>query len=354
MIRDRNDFRENGKLRVRWFGAEERKTLLETVGAVGIPVEDMIGGEYMYSPTDTNTYEVNIKERTLHRIGQPFIDTAMCCSGIRFYSVSEFCRLAELEFTILPRFPLWHIPHDGQRLPAELLSSVCIPRERFEEYHEKMRDADVLQLIPRACAYRSAVESFDISRLLCDVERFIGPGEPMEKYGMGFCYERAYDGTRIKNVSEALKERTLRYYNAHHRRMNEKCGEHPGVLLFDMHSYSDEIVPSDLLTRGKPTPDICIGTDPRFTPPHLIRSVRRRFEEAGFTTEQNYPYSGCYVPASAISGESDCLSVMLEFNRRVYLNEDGKPDGDRTAGIRRILERIIADCVDIDGGQRNP
>ncbi len=351
MSNDNNDFRKNGILRVQFFSAEERKKLLDTVESFGISVGDLNQKNYTFSPTGTNTFEINIKEKSLHYIGQPSIGAAMCSSGIRFYSFAEFCRIAELDFKVMPRFLLWHIPHDGWKFPVKLLSSVCIPRESFEVYHEKMRDTDVQRLIPGRYAYQSAMEHFDISRLLCDVERFIGSEEVMEQYGMGFCYERAFDGTRIKDVSEALKERTLRYYNEHHRRMNEKCESHPGVLLFDIHSYSDEIVPRDFLLKGKSTPDICIGSDPRFTPLSLIQFARHRFEEAGFTIEQNYPYTGCYVPTSAVSGKSDCISIMLEFNKRTYLDANGKLDEDKAAVIRKVMEKIIVDCVDLGDGQ---
>ncbi len=347
----KNDFRENGRILVRYFSPEERRKVLELAESIGIPIGDLNKAEYPFKPTDTNTFDINIKEKTLHYIGQPSIGAAMCSSGVRFYSVAEFCRLAELDFKVMPRFLLWHVPHDGWKFPVKLLSSVCIPREQFEMYHEKMRDADVHKLIPRVYAYQSATERFDISRLLCDVERFIGPEEKMERYGMGFCYERAFDGTRIKDISDALKDRTLRYYNEHHLRMNAKCKAHPQVLLFDMHSYSDEIVPKDFLRQGKRTPDVCIGADPRFTPLSLIQFARYRFEEAGFSTELNYPYNGCYVPCPAVSGKIDCLSIMLEFNKRTYLDLHGKLDDDKASMIRKVMERIIVDCVDLGDGQ---
>jgi N-formylglutamate amidohydrolase len=341
----KNDFRENGRIRVHYFSSAERRKLLDVVESIGIPIGDLNKGKYKYRPTDTNTFEINIKEKTIQYIGQPFIGAAMCSSGVRFYSVTEFCRLAELEFKVMPRFLLWHIPHDGWKYPVKLLSSVCIPREMFDAYHEKMRDNGVRKLIPGMYAYQSATEHFDISRLLCDVERFIGPGEVMEQYGMGYCYEKVYDGTVIKEISDALKDRTMQYYAEHHKRVDEKCGSHPQVLLFDMHSYSDDIVPEDFLDAGRPTPDVCVGTDPKYTPLSLSIIAKYRFEEAGFTAAQNYPYAGCYVPNSTMAGKNDCLSIMLEFNKRIYLDGNGQVDEKKAAVIRGVLEKIIADSV---------
>ena len=340
-----NDFRNNGILRVRCLSANERSLLLETAGSLGILIPEQMKRNTRFCSTDVNTYEINIQEMTIETIGSPSIGAAMCSSGVRFYSVAEFCRLAELEFEYMPRFPLFHVPHDGWKFPIKLLASTCIPREEFERYHEIMRDTGVSRLIPDPYRYQSTMGKFEISRLLCDVERFIGPEEVMERYGMGFCYEKAYDGTVIKNISSALKTRTFRYYQEHHKRMDALCERHPSVLLFDMHSYSDEIVPQDFLVPGIETPDVCIGTDARFTPQMLSFIVSKRFEEAGFTTAENYPYSGCYIPNSARTGKSDCFSVMLEFNKRTYLDKDGNVDEDKAGSIRDAIRKIIVDCV---------
>ena len=340
----KNDFHESGILRVRCFSDEERRKLLETVESIGIPINDQIRKDYKNTSRRT-AYTVDLKNKTIDDIRHPFIGAAMCSGGVRFYSVTEFCRLAELDFQTVPRFILFHIPHDGRKFPPELMSSVCIPHRDFETYHKKMRDAEVADLIPRAHYYQSASERFEISRLLCDVERFIGSEEPMEAYGMGFCYEKAYDGKNIKTITERLKAQTLKYYKEHHQRMDSLCERHPRSLLFDMHSYSDDIIPKEFLKQRRETPDVCIGTDLKFTPPELYESIKKRFGAIGYTTARNYPYSGCFVPNAAIAGRGNCISVMLEFNKRVYLDGQGKPDEKQVVVIRNTIEKIIADSV---------
>ncbi len=118
------------------------------------------------------------------------------------------------------RFPLFHVPHDGTSFPEELMESVCIHKEQFLFYHERMRDTGVLEMVPTAWRNSGNTLYFPVSRLLCDVERFPGPEEPMERLGMGFCYERAYDGTRIKTVSAELRRETLVWYHGHHEKLN--------------------------------------------------------------------------------------------------------------------------------------
>ena len=349
----KNDFRERGVLRVRVVTEEDLVHFYSLMEDLGYPeVRDW--HDRKFYPNATNVYEVNIFKKQAWGVPSITACAAMASSGVRFYSVGEFERLAKLDFRIVPRFPIFHIPHDGWKFPDELMESVCIPRDQFLAFHEKMRDRHINKAVPLPYRTGSNVVRFEVSRLLCDVERFLGPEEIMEQYGMGFCYERAYDGTRIKNVTDDLKERTLKYYREHHDEVDRKCGGHPRVLFIDLHSYSDEIVPDELLTAdgtesGGMTPDVCIGTDPVYTPKALTGIVRKCFETAGYTTAVNYPYSGCFVPDAVMRGESgcDCIAVMIELNRRIYCDEQGEFIPEKLEKILWIIQRIIEECVEL-------
>ncbi len=241
-----------------------------------------------------------------------------------------------------PRYVFFHVPHDGSLFPEELMDSVCVAREEFMRYHDKMRDVDVRRMIPEE--YLNSSECFEVSRLLCDVERFIGPQEIMERYGMGFCYEKAYDGKTIKHADEAARLAARRYYDAHHRKLCDVCAEHQRVLFFDMHSYSDELIQPHAAMRN--TPDICIGTDKGFTPPLLSGIIRSIFSELGFSTAENAPYAGVYVPENVLYGQSGCdfAGVMLEFNRRCYCDAEGHSVNSRLELIKNAVRRIISRC----------
>lgn len=212
-----------------------------------------------------------------------------------------------------------------------------------------MRDTGVWELVPREYRIPFQGVRFPISRLLCDVERLIGPEEIMEKYGMGFCYERAYDGTRIKAVDAQAKEKALSYYRKHHEEMDRICSRFARIALFDLHAFSEEIVPKDFLRGDKPLPDVCIGVDERYTPPELARLAERYFREAVLSFVVNYPYSGCFVPDAVLSGKSGCdlVSIMLEFNKRVYA-PDGTADTRKAQRIREILRTLAAECAALD------
>ncbi len=347
---DKNDFCENGQIRIRFDTPEERAEIIRILETrlrfrVSKSLKQLTG----IDPYDTRTFDLNIRTRSLTYSIRPMIGGAMMTSGVRFYSAAEFIRLSELDFKVLPRFPVFHIPHDGTEFPEELMASVCVPPQTFRKYHKTMQDTDITCAVPRTFRGGDMCCNFHISRLLCDVERFIGPEEIMEKYGMGFCYEKAYDGTLIKRVDDDLREKTLKYYREHHDSLDRICARHPRILLLDMHSYSDKIVPKDQLRPGRQTPDLCIGTDERFTPPALAEIVRKRFSEAGFTTALNEPYAGCLIPNAVLSGRcgTDCAAIMLEINKRTYCDRFGRSVPEKLKKIRDIVTLIMADCVDL-------
>ncbi len=248
-----------------------------------------------------------------------------------------------------PRFPFFHVPHDGNAFPSCLMGSVCVPETVFRFFHEQMRDLDAGLLIPSPYRNERHTCAFGISRLLCDVERLIGPEEIMERCGMGFCYERVYDGTVIKQVTERLRSETKKYYDAHHMRMNGLCERYDRVLLFDLHSYHDVIVPQNQILEGRPLPDLCLGADAVYTPEPLLQKTCSGFRKAGLTVEINYPYSGCYIPECLWQKDSLCrcdlAGVMLEFHRRAYLDADENPDPRKISLIRDTILSVMDDCI---------
>ena len=344
----KNNFKKNGNMRVRFETPEERSEIIRILEEQrGFQIDDDLKRLTKIHQYDTRTFDIKFK--TFNYWIQPFIGATMMSSGVRFYSAQEFFRIAELGFKVVPRYPIFHVPHNGWEFPEELMESVCVPQDIFLKYHGEMRDTDIIQAVPSAYRGGDMCHTFTISRLLCDVERFIGPEEIMEQYGMGFCYEKAYDGMIIKHVTEALKEKTLAHYREHHEWMNRICNRHPRILLFDMHSYSDRIIPDNFLQEGHPTPDLCIGTENRFTPPDLKEIIRKRFTEVGFSVGFNYPYAGCYIPDTILSSESstDLAAIMLEFHKRTYCDPNGRSIPEKLRKIEMVVRQIIADCVDL-------
>ena len=337
-------------MRVRYETDEERREILRILEEQrGFCIDEEQKQEKKIHPEAPRTLDFNLKFKTINYTIPPFIGAAMLSSGIRFYSAQEFIQISRQNFETVPRFPVFHVPHDGSQFPEELQSSVIIPQSQFEKYHHEMRDTDIIRAVPEAYRGGDMCEHFQVSRLLCDVERFIGEKEPMEQYGMGFCYEKAYDGTTIKHITPELKQKTLEYYNEHHRRMDAIAARHPRILLIDLHSYSDRIIPEQNRKPDTPTPDICIGTDEKYTPKELLTIAERAFQSAGYTTQINYPYEGCFIPNAVLTGQcdTDCISIMLEIHKRTYCDEEGNSIPEKLREIEKAVRQIIADCVDL-------
>lgn len=240
-----------------------------------------------------------------------------------------------------PRTPVFHIPHAGDGMPQELMESVCISPEEFQAYHVKMKDSGAEFLINRKTCPAQVLIGFGISRLLCDVERFIGPEEVMERYGMGFCYEKVYDGKQIKNITSELREKTLKYYTAHHEKLDRAVSGLSRVILFDLHSFSEELVMPDR-RDSRPMPDICIGADSTYTPPALADAASELFRKAGFSVAVNYPYAGSMVPNIVMKGGTDCdlITMMIEMNRTAVFDENRMLITGRIDLIRNIMDRL--------------
>ena len=342
-----DSFKVSGWLNVKCDNVIERVKLLDTVESLGIPVKFPNYSSLRFSAQDTNLFHIDIRKKTLDYIAQPMIGAAMASNDVRFYSVNEFCRIAELGFQVVPRFPLFHIPHDGWQFPEELMESVCIPNELFLAYHEKMRDKRISAVVPHVQRTASHVARFEVSRLLCDVERYIGAKEPMEKHGMGFCYEKAYDGLVIKSVTPELQAKTRVYYDRHHKAMDTLCRKHAHVLLFDLHSYSDDIVQKENLIEGRQTPDVCIGIDPLYTPAALTEIVERHLSRENISYDENYPYSGCFVPNYVMNSNlrKNFAGIMIEVNKRFYCDQNGDAIEGRLMQLRQILEKVLVDCI---------
>ena len=346
----KNNFKKNGNMRVRYQTAGERREILRILEEErGFRIDEKEKEMKTIHPMSTRTFDINLKFKTIQYGIRPMIGAAMMSSGVRFYSAQEFFRIAELGFRVVPRYPVFHVPHAGWKFPFDLLPSVCVPEETFRRYHDLMSDTDAGMLVPEAYRGGDMYERFPVSRLMCDVERFIGPEEEMELYGMGFCYEKAYDGTIIKTVTDEVRKQTRKYYDEHHARMNRICERHPRILLFDIHSFLGKSLPEHLRRFHDRLPDGCIGTDPKYTPRELTVRIWRRVNELSLTCMENIPYSGTFVPGCVLDGSSSCdlNSVMLEFNKDLYCDANGKPVEAKTGQIRKLVRRILVDCVDL-------
>jgi len=212
-----------------------------------------------------------------------------------------------------------HIPH----------SSTCT-----ENYKLNNKDTEVLRMTDHFTDdlydFKDATQIIlPISRLICDVERFEDDNlEPMSKFGMGVCYTTNTDGKKLRDISAEEKESILnKYYYPHHKKLSDavdlELEKKAQAFVVDCHSFPDKsyYFNSDF---NKKRPDICIGGDSFHTPKELMSKVEKFFLSKGYVVGVNNPYSGTMVPLKHYQKDNRVKSIMIEINRKLYMDENAK------------------------------
>ena len=212
-----------------------------------------------------------------------------------------------------------HIPHSSTYLPKtfKVLEGVSLEREL-----QRMTDWFTDELFDFKDAEKLV---FPYSRLFCDVERFrADKDEEMTKKGMGVCYTSTSFGTKLRELSREEKvfiKSTI--YDKHHKELealvDTALHHHGKALIIDCHSFSNIPLPHE---ESNIRPDICIGTDDCHTPSDLIEDLCGYFEGIGLTVAIDAPFSGTMVPLKHYRKDERVKSVMIEINRKLYLDEE--------------------------------
>lgn len=187
----------------------------------------------------------------------------------------------------------------------------------------------------------------DFSRIFCDVERFVDDDkEVMAKVGMGVCYETLDTGGEMRIVTPDLKKKILEgYYYKHHQRLSDAVSEQlkqfDRALILDCHSFPNTPFKRDQVQQPE-RPDICIGTDKFHTPKALIDNSFDYFREKGYRVSINSPYSGSMVPSEYYGKDKRVQSIMLEVNRKLYLQDAGNERPDKYNEMNALIWEYMA------------
>ena len=216
-----------------------------------------------------------------------------------------------------------HIPHASLCLPTDFWRDITVGKEIIERELRFIADYKVDELVKNIDSHKIIAK---YSRLYCDVERFRSDeDEPMAKLGMGATYIHLSDGTQYRKIGSSRREEILgKSYDLHHKQLNalsRKIVDQYGLcVIIDIHSYSDELV-RRLFGWTDNLPDICLGYDEKWVSKDNASKLKTYIKKMGYSCELNYPYSGALVPMEFYHDENPKIrSVMLEINRRVYLN----------------------------------
>lgn len=251
---------------------------------------------------------------------------------------------------------LLHVPHSSTRIPETDMHPFVVPDNVLAAELVRMTDHLTLELFG-AANHPGPVVAAEISRLVVDVERFADDAEePMAARGMGAIYTRLADGGALRGaVSDEERERLLAdYYRPHHARFNSALQEvlrtHGCCLIVDAHSFPSRPLPYEF-DQNRSRPDICIGTDPFHTPANVRSAFVGCFEKQGFVVEVDRPFSGAIVPADFYRKERRVMSVMVEVNRGLYLDES---TGMASADFDDVTDRVrsaVTDACEIALGE---
>lgn len=240
-----------------------------------------------------------------------------------------------------------HIPHSSMYFPVEYAGSFSADSETIKRNLIALTDFATDDLFCHPQHQNRLI--FPISRLLCDVERFRSDDdEIMSKRGMGVVYTHGAYGELLRSNSETLRIEILeRYYDTHHdlllKAVTSAVAEHGYCIILDAHSFPSKPLPYEL-DQNPDRADFCIGTDIIHTPETLSKTICCCITKMGYTVEMNKPYSGTIVPLSLFGTRVPVMSVMVEVNRRLYMDETSQkllPQYDRTkTAICRIFDTI--------------
>jgi N-formylglutamate amidohydrolase len=230
-----------------------------------------------------------------------------------------------------------HIPHSSTEIP--LLDGYVSSHDEIQQEIIKLTDWYTDDL------FDSQVDDKIVtpfSRIFCDVERFADDElEIMSKVGMGVLYEKLDSDELLRKVSPELREKILNdHYWKHHNSLTKIVEEQLNVngecLIVDCHSFPSTPL-LKAIDQNKNRPDFNIGTDSFHTPKNYIDASITYFENLGYSLGIDWPYSGSIVPLKYYQKEKKVSSIMLEINRKLYLNE---PTNDKSKYYNKTKEIV--------------
>jgi N-formylglutamate deformylase len=244
-----------------------------------------------------------------------------------------------------------HIPHSSRRVPAEDRQAIRLDDDALDRELLRMTDAYTDELFPLTPVEAGRV-TFPVSRLICDVERFPSDeDEPMAACGMGVIYTRTSMGTVLRVAPDAAERQSLldRWYWPHHfkleRMVNDVAARSGVCLIVDCHSFPSVALPYEP-DQAPHRADICIGTDAFHTPLLIREAMIVAAEEEGYSVSVDAPFAGALVPLASYRNDRRILSVMIEVNRHLYMDEHSGQKNKDFGQVAAVLGRIIVTAAE--------
>ncbi len=244
-----------------------------------------------------------------------------------------------------------HIPHASTVVPVAVRSSIALSEKELQHELLTMTDHFTDELF-RVSENLAKAVTFPVSRLVVDPERFVNDrDEPMAAKGMGVIYTLASSGQPLRKAPSILERDELlsMYYFPHHLRLAQEVDAalamHDRCLIVDAHSFASRPLPHEA-DQHPDRCDICVGTDMFHTPTWLADFTVHAFRSRNYRVEVNRPFGGSLVPEKHYRQDKRVLSIMIEVNRALYMDE---VSGERlaafdavAANLQQVLLKLIA------------
>lgn len=242
-----------------------------------------------------------------------------------------------------------NVPHSGIVIPEEFRSDFVLNHTDLDKEVLYMAD-NFTNYLYGELLYVSSYIISRISRIVLDIERFQNEeDEPMSKVGMSALYTHTSNGEVLRNISAenkiALEKIYKNYHDAFTKLVSDSLVQNNKAIIVDCHSFPS--VPRVYEPeQGLNRPDICIGVDEYHTPKELVEILKAQFEKLGYRVEINTPFAGSIVPLDYYKKDKRVISVMVEVNRKLYINEETFQMVSNFSQISKDISRSVITSLD--------
>jgi len=243
---------------------------------------------------------------------------------------------------------LIHTPHCSIYIPENMKSDILISEKELEVELLRLTDRYANEIFE----YQGAVIiKNQYSRLIFDPERFRNENEEvMAQVGMGAVYTRTSNGTKLRELSDKKRELILRkFYDPYQlefeKRVEDKLLKYNKCIIVDGHSFASLPLPHEL-DQDRNRPDICIGTCEYHTNDRLANLAIEYFRKHNLAIKLNSPFTGTFVPIRHYKKDKRVQSIMIEINRRLYMNEETGTKLDSFSYIKGIAHGFVTELLE--------
>ena len=236
---------------------------------------------------------------------------------------------------------LIHLPHCGTKIPEEYIKDYFLDKDDLEDNVYQYADLFTDELFSKLYENFGGVKN-EFSRLFFDPERFGDDKfEHMHAdFGLGWFYENAIlEKKPLRSIDN--KDKIRKYFDDHHKLLNkltqEKLDKYGQCTVIDCHSFSNERY---WFHKDFELPDICVGFEDKHVDNKLLDIIKSEF--TGFTVGINESYVGSLVPTNYWGKDFRVKSVMIEINKKLYLEKDNVAKSANFEEIKQKLENIYS------------